>query len=127
MNKNKSPNTIYIQEGPKAFLKILDHCGNHYNDGMICYRHVHIWLKNDSASPRYLISEIRTAGGDFKGPGFISLPNPDFNNPCTGGTNYEGGRLFESVESAIRYLKKYFTVLAFDANTIWTQMKIDGI
>jgi len=127
MNKNKSPNTIYIQEGPKAFLKIVDHCGSHYNDGMICYRHVHIWLKNDLASPRYLIREIRTAGGDFKGPGFISLPNPDFNNPCTGGTNYEGGRLFESIESAIRYLKKYFNVRACDTNTEWTQTNINGL
>jgi len=127
MNNNKNKNTIYIQEGPRAFLKIVDQCGSRRNDGMICYKHVHIWLKNYLASPRYLIREIHDAGGDFTGPGFISLPNPDFNNPCTGGTNYEGGRLFESVESAISYLKKYFIVLACDANTEWTQMKIEEI
>lgn len=127
MNNNKNKNTIYIQEGPRAFLKIVDQCGSRRNDGMICYKHVHIWLKNYLASPRYLIGEIHAAGGDFTGPGFISLPNPDFNNPCTGGTNYEGGRLFESVESAISYLKKYFIVLACDANTEWTQMKIEEI
>ena len=127
MKNNKNKNTIYIQEGPKAYLKILDQCGNGRNDGMICYVHGHIWLKNDQASPRYLIGEIHAAGGDFTGLGFISLPNPDFNNPCTGGPNYQGGRLFESVESAIRYLKMYFTVLACDANTEWSQIKIDGI
>jgi hypothetical protein len=128
MNKNtNSRNTIHIQEGPRAFLKIVEQCGNRRNDGMICYGHGHIWLKNNQASPRYLIREIREAGGDFTGPGFIPLPNPDFNNPCTGGPNYEGGRLFESLENAIRYLKRHFTVLACDANSEWTQMKIDEV
>jgi hypothetical protein len=127
MKNNKIQNTIYIQEGPKAFLKIVDQCGNRRNDGMICYVHGHIWLKNDQASPRYLIGEIHAAGGDFTGLGFISLPNPDFNTPCTGGTNYEGGRLFESVETAIRYLKQYFIVRACSSNTEWSQLNIDRV
>jgi hypothetical protein len=125
MNNNKIRNTIYIQEGPKAYLKILDQCGNGRNDGMICYVHGHIWLKNDQASPRYLIREIRSAGGEFTGQGFIPLPNGRPN--CTSGSSYEGGRLFESVESAISYLKKYFIVLACATNTEWTQMKIEEI
>ena len=125
MNNNKIRNTIYIQEGPKAFLKIVDQCGNHYNDGMICNSHGHIWLKNDQASPRYLIREIRSAGGEFTALGFIPLPTG--RPKCTGGPNYEGGRLFESVENAIRYLKEYFIVLACGDNTEWTKNRIDEI
>jgi len=125
MKNNKIKNTIYIQEGPKAYLKILDQCGNGRNDGMICYVHGHIWLKNDQTSPRYLIREIHDAGGDFKGPGFIALPNGSPN--CTSGSNYQGGRLFDSVEDAIKYLKKYFIVLACDTNTEWTQLIIDRV
>ena len=126
MNNNKKDrNTIYIQEGPQAFLKIVDQCGNHYNEGMICKSHGHIWLKNDQASPRYLIREIQSAGGEFTGQGFIPLPNG--RPKCTSGSNYEGGRLYESVEDAIKYLKRYFIVLSCKQNRKWNQDKIDNI
>lgn len=125
MNSNKNLKPIFIQEGPKAFLKIVDQCGNRRNDGMICYRHGHIWLKNDKTSPRYLIREIRDAGGDFRGAGFIALP--DGLPKCTGGTNYEGGRSFAAVETAIRYLKQYFIVRACSSNTEWIQLRIDRV
>jgi hypothetical protein len=127
MNNNKNKNTIYIQEGPRAFLKIVDQCGSRRNDGMICYKHVHIWLKNYLASPRYLIGEIAGVGGNFESAGFISAGDGHATYPCVGGTNYQGGRLFDSVEDAIKYLKKYFTVLACDTNTEWTQLIIDRV
>ena len=92
---------------------------------MIGYSHGHIWLKNDQVRPRYLIREIHAAGGDFKGPGFIALPNGRPN--CTSGSNYEGGRLFESVETTIRYVKTYFIVRACCSNTEWTQLRIDRV
>lgn len=126
-NNKKSRNTIYIQEGPEDFLKIVDQCGNRRNDGMICYKHVHIWLKNYLASPRYLIGEIADAGGNFESNGIIALGGVHANYPCVGGTNYQCGRLFNSVEDAIKYLKKYFTVIACENNTEWTQTKIGEI
>lgn len=123
----KNKKTINIQEGPKGFLKIVDQCGNRRNDGMICFNHVHIWLKNDLASPRYLIREIADAGGNFEAGGFIPLGVGYANCPCVGGTNYQGGRLFDSVEDAIKYLKNYFTVLACQRNRDWTQYLIDNV
>jgi len=127
MKNNKIKNTIYIQEGPKAFLKIVDQCGNRRNDGMICYKHVHIWLKNYLASPRYLIGEISGVGGNFESAGFITVGDGHATYPCVGGTKYQGGRLFESVETAIKYLKQYFIVRACSSNTEWTQLIIDRV
>ena len=119
---------IFIQEGPKTFLKIVNQCGNHENDGLICLvhrRHCKVWLKNAGGSPRYLIDEIRAAGGNFTdvAEGYERAVDE---HTCVGGTNYQGGRAFASVEAAIKYLKTYFIVHGCRGNKTWTDKKING-
>lgn len=90
---------------------------------MICYKHGHIWLKNQGASPRYLICEIAGAGGDFEQEdGYIRLAPGQW--PCVGGPNYQGGVPFGATGAAIRYLKRYFVVRACRGNRVWTDNAI---
>jgi hypothetical protein len=133
INKTSHPdraakNKIFIKEGPKNYLKIVNQCGNHRNDGLICLvhrDHCKVWLKNAGASPRYLIGEIAAAGGNFTdvAQGYEESEN---GGTCVAGTNYQGGRPFASVEAAIKYLKTYFIVLGCRGNKIWTDEKIHG-
>ena len=121
--------TIFIKEGPQNYLKIVDSCGSVHNDGLICLpphcNRVHIWLKNADASPRYLIGEIAATGGNFTdvAQGYEESKN---GGTCVTGTNYQGGRAFDSVEAAIKYLKTYFIVRGCRGNKTWTDEKIHG-
>jgi hypothetical protein len=122
---------IWLEEGPKAFLKIVSECcGKHgRNDGMICLNHnrPHIWLKNNGASRRYLIGEILIARGSFTAePGYIKAP-AGVPNCGVGGVNYQGGVPFESADDAVKYLKRYFDVLACRGNSIYDQPRINKL
>jgi hypothetical protein len=124
-------NCIWLEEGPKAFLKIVSECcGKHgRNDGMICLNHnrPHIWLKNNGASRRYLIGEILIARGSFTAePGYIKAP-AGVPNCGVGGVNYQGGVPFESADDAVKYLKRYFDVLACRGNSIYDQPRINKL
>ncbi len=117
---------IYIKEGPETYLKITSECNEVRNDGMICFTHGHIWLKNQGRSPRYLIGEINQAGGNFlEEPGYIGLDG--ILKPCVGGTGYQAGRKLGTVEDAVRYLKQYFDVRACPENKDYAQVRIDQI
>jgi hypothetical protein len=119
---------IWLEEGPKSYLKIVDDCGGG-NIGMICLNHKnpHIWLKNDGANPRYLIGDIHDRGGDFTAePNYIPAPH-GVPNCSVGGSNYQGGVRFGSIEAVVKYLKKYFTVRACAGNTKYDQPWIDKL
>ena len=116
---------VYLKEGPKAYMKIVNACDGK-NDGMIClHKKPHIWLKNNMASPRYLIGEIHAAGGNFTTEaGYANAPHGVPH--CVGGTNYQGGVRFDSIVAAVRYLKRFFTIKACRGNPHFDQAWVDA-
>ncbi len=113
---------IYLEEGPKAFIKIVNVCGDG-NDGMICKHKIpHIWLKNKNASPRYLIGEILKAGGSFATEVSYTVAPGGVPNCGVGGSNYAGGVRFDSIAAAVKYLKQYFDVKACKNNRKYNQV-----
>ena len=125
--------TIHLEQGPEKYIKLVDKCGGP-NDGMIClHGNPHIWLKNQKPNRRYLIGEVAAAGGHFTNEaGYVAAPG-GVPNCGVGGTNYQGGVPFGSVEDAVKYLKRYFSVQACPGNRglhghpTCNQAWIDGI
>jgi|GEM_PF-444652 len=119
--------TIFLEEGPINFLRIVDACGNTRNDGLICLheKHTNIALKNQGGSPRYLIGEIAAAGGHFTDEALGYSPCAN-GLTCVGGTNYQGQRVFGSLGQAIKYLRQYFIVRGCKSNQTWTDERIFG-
>lgn len=125
--------TIRLEQGPKKYIKLVDQCGGP-NEGMIClHKTPHIWLQNQRPNRRYLIGEIAAAGGHFANEaGYTAAPG-GVPQCGVGGTNYQGGVSFGSVEDAVKYLKRYFSVQAcpgnqgFHGHPTCDQAWIDGI
>jgi len=87
----------------------------------ICH---HIWLKNESASPRYLIGEILDAGGNIvEMEGRLKITT----GLVSAGQTPQGGMRFGSVENAILYLKRYFTVRPCHKNKTWNVERIENL
>jgi hypothetical protein len=109
--------TIHLEQGPKKYIKLVDQCGGH-NEGIIClHKKPHIWLQNQRSNRRYLVGEIAAAGGNFTNEaGYTAAPG-GVPNCGVGGSNYQGGVLFGSVEDAVKYLKRYFDIRACPGNT----------
>lgn len=113
---HKGKATIHLEQGPKKYIKLVDQCGRH-NEGMIClHKKPHIWLQNQRSNRRYLVGEIAAAGGNFTTEaGYIAAPG-GVPNCGVGGSNYQGGVFFGSVEDAVKYLKQYFSIRACPGN-----------
>ena len=93
--------------------------------GAICYRHAELDLMQPQKFG-YLIEDIAKAGGNFTGhPDY--LESEDTSSHCWGGTNFEGGILFHSVDNAIAYLKQYFHINAFPENEFYTQEWVNWV
>ena len=60
-----SKKRIFIQNGPKGYLKVVDEPGRR-NESMICLCHGHLWLKDKDKSSRYLIGELNEAGENVR-------------------------------------------------------------
>jgi hypothetical protein len=89
---------LFIQKGPKGYLKLVGAAGKSHNDGMLCLCHGRLWFKEKGKSPRYLISEIKEAGYDVTGDNsFANLSKGK--SPCVGGTGYLGSLSFPEAES----------------------------
>ncbi len=117
---------VQLEEGPKAFIKVVDACGGG-NDGMIClHKKTYLWLKNQNASPRYLIGEILGAGGDFTAESNYTDAPGGVPNCGVGGSNYQGGVWFYSDVDAVRYLKRFFSVMACPGNRQFDQAWVDN-
>lgn len=119
---------VFIEKGPKSYLKIVDEVGNKGNEGMICLSHGHIWFKarekkqkdGRKKNARYLIGEIEEAGGDVCGDNNFSTLEPGKKPRGIGGSGYLGGLSFpeaegkkkpeEIVAPAIEFLKQYYRV-----------------
>jgi hypothetical protein len=109
-------------------IKLREQCGNHHNNAWVCRRHGSIDLKHDVATgtTRYLKGEIQVQGFVFEGHANWELSNAGA-TCCGGGTGYEGRLRLGSVEEAIRFLKKYYHVVACKENTKETQDWIDAL
>jgi hypothetical protein len=131
--QNKFLRTVYLDEfsarknerHPQA-LRIVEEPGNYYNLGAICYDYHCLDLQNSSCrGGRYLIGEIEKRGGNF-----LAEPRrrPDKRGAtcCWGGTAYEAGVKFDSMDEAIKYLKRFFTVRASLYNQKYDGQWIDG-
>jgi hypothetical protein len=114
---------VYLEEGPLNYTKIVGGCGDG-NDGMIClHKKPHIWLKNSDASPRYLIGEI---GESFTTADNYTDAPRGVPNCGVGGSNYQGGVRFDSDADAVKYLKRFFRVMACPGNQQFDQTWIDN-
>jgi hypothetical protein len=129
-------NPIYLKETDsfgkkhKHALRIVGDCGSRWNLGAICWEHFCLDLQNNKCKGgRYLVGEIAAQGGNFLAEkprcrvDTKCRPSPRINGEtcCWSGSAYEAGVQFESMEAAIKYLKKYFTVKACDGNSKYDQ------
>ena len=93
--------------------------------GAVCYRHAELDLKLPQDCG-YLIEDISNAGGNFTGhPEYVK--SEDSSSHCWGGTHFEGGIMFNSVDNAIAYLKQYFHIQAAEENEFHTQEWVDWV
>lgn len=117
---------IRLKEGPRAYVKIVNACGDR-SDGMLClHKHPHLWLKNQNASPRYLIGEMLEAGGNFTAESNYTDAPGGVPNCGVGGSNYQGGVRFDSDVDAVRYMKRFFSVMACPGNQQFNQAWVDN-
>jgi hypothetical protein len=121
MNKSapKSKNTLFLSQKHKADAAITfkEACSIRWNLGWVCWQHGQLDLKVNGAlhTHRYLIGEIANADGDFLAePGYTEESAPETH--CRGGSQYQGGVPFGSVQAAVRYLKQYFDIKACPDN-----------
>ena len=107
----KSARIIWLQRN-RTFIKIMDCCGSKYNNGLITFpqrKPVWLSLKLAGHSPSFLIGEIGACGGNFYHEiGYQASATG--HAICNGGTSYEGGVPFPTIEDACNYLAQYFDV-----------------
>ena len=109
-------------------LTLKEHCSTRWNIAWICRDHGCLDFKRKDArnTTRYLIGEIAVAGGDVvHHPNYY--PSSGESTHCMAGSGYQGGIRFGSVEAAVRYLKKYFNVMACPENPTNTQPWVDSL
>ena len=116
---NNNKNLIYLCQSHERDLAITlkEDCSSNWNLGWICWSHGNLDLKINGTyqTTRYLIGEIAASGGDFTAErGYTTDMAPETH--CMNGVEYEGGVPFSSCENAVRYLKKYFEVIACPMN-----------
>lgn len=118
-------NTLYLSEYDSDgkmhdyALRLLPSENSSEELGAICYMHAELDLKQEQDCG-YLIQDIQDAGGTFtEHPDFVE--SEDSSTHCWGGSGYEGGIRFNSIENAVAYLKKYFPLEAAQENTYYTQ------
>jgi hypothetical protein len=118
-----SKKRIFIQNGPKGYLKVVDEPGRR-NESMICLCHGHLWLKDKDKSSRYLIGEIKDSGENVRENNSFSKLSKN-EKPCVSGTGYLGKLSFPAAENkqkhspeitqpAKKFLKRYFLVSEID-------------
>ena len=98
-------------------ITFKDSCDTRWNLGWLCWRHGQLDLKVNGAPHvnRYLFGEIAEAGGHFGNEqGYTENFAPQTH--CCGGQGYQGGVRFGSVDDAVKYLKRYFSVQACPGN-----------
>jgi hypothetical protein len=123
-------NHIFVSEHHRSDLAVTlkEDCSSRYNLGWICRRHGWLDLKRQGRRglTRHLISEIASQGGNFtKELGYKSIKSGYTH--CLGGTGYQGGSSFASVDNALRYLKKFFNLIACQGNQSLTQQYLDSL
>jgi hypothetical protein len=125
-NVNKSTSPIWLQRN-KTFIKIVDICGSKENNGLITFplrKPVWLSLKIAGHSPRFLIGEIGACGGNFyQEIGYQASATR--RAICNGGTSYEGGIPFPTIDDACNYLAQYFDVRWCDTSTSKVAKKVD--
>lgn len=119
---------VFLDEDKNArtpYIKLKSKPDSMRNDGLIGKSNYCINLKLNNPPNRYLIGLIQAAGGNFIAmPEFARSRNGEsFGH---GGTGFEGHVPFASLEQAVGYLKRYFTVKACPWNPSITQGWIDA-
>ena len=116
--------------GPHNFaLRIVAACGDKMNLGAICKKH------NCLDAHQELVDMIKSAGGNLMGetprcrvagicPTGVRRPG---STCCWNGSGYVAGVHFDSTESAVRYLKRYFDVRACSGNKTWDAATIQRV
>ena len=122
MNKGakKSKNILFLSQRQKndAAITFKEDCSIRWNLGWVCWKHGQLDLKINDAyqAHRYLIREIVEASGNFlMEPGYSEESAPETH--CCGGAQYQGGVPFGTVQTAVKYLKRYFDIRACPGNT----------
>jgi len=117
-SKLKKPN-IYLAQNHKndTAITLKEVCGSRWNLGWICRKHgcLDLKLPNQPNLVRYLIGEIALQGGNFTAEAgyYFSVAGSTHHH---GGSGYQGGVNFGNEAAALRYLKKYFNVIACAGN-----------
>ena len=125
---------IYLLEKDSKVIRIKGQCGDRWNLGAICIKHAVLDLQNQRCrGKRYLIGEIAPRGNFTSLPGYKAAKNGATH--CWSGSAYEGGAPFHSIGKggipsptvglAVKYLKKYFEVIACPENKTYKQTWID--
>lgn len=123
-------NTIFVSEHHRKDLAVTlkEECSSRYNLGWICRRHGWLDLKGPGRRglTRHLISEIAQQGGNFKKEHGYKSSKSGYTH-CMGGTGYQGGAPFGTIDDALRYLKKYFVLKACKGNNTFTQSYLNRL
>jgi len=108
-----------------AALTLKEDCKAPNNNTWICRRHGSIDFKHKgvSGNTRYLKGEIESQGLNL-----VSHHNweksPNGSTCCMAGTGFVGRLKNDSIEDAVRFLKKYFNLKAYKNNKNQTQVWI---
>lgn len=107
------PKSFYLKWTPaKSYIRILKNCEDTDNLGLICPRRIpSLWLKNQVPGQIYLLGRIREINPQIAEEFIPYEANPG-STPC-GGSNYEGGRTFESIQDIIYFFRDYLVYLNF--------------
>jgi hypothetical protein len=129
-NYSSSMPIIYlVQNHPRdAALTLKENCDNHHNNAWVCRRHGNVDFKNNGVrgTMRYMKGEIESQGLNLESQ--HNWEKSKYGSTCCmSGTGYEGRLKFGSIEDSVRFLKKYFNLIACKENKQQTQSWIDQL
>lgn len=123
-------NPIFLSEHHRRDLAVTlkEDCSSRYNLGWICRRHGWLNLKGSGRRglTRHLITEIASQGGNFTNVKGYKTSESGYTH-CMGGTGYQAGAPFASVDSALHYLKQFYPLKACKGNKTLTQQHLDSL